>query len=83
MAMSRFLRASIVSSVVLLGGCQSPMDLFFAFHGPRPAAQPATGMAGTTVVESGPQLIESRDNEDCRSNTLHDLHQHIRRPLCD
>ena len=81
MAMSRFLQATIVSSVVLLGGCQSPMDLFFAFHGPQPASQPAAGVAGTTVPETAPQLIE-RDTEDCRSNTLHDLHQHIRRPLC-
>jgi hypothetical protein len=27
-------------------------------------------------------MIDTGDTEDCRTNTLHDLHRNINRPLC-
>lgn len=82
MAIHRFCRAGIVS-VVLLAGCQSPFDLFLAFHGPRPSPDQTVALASAPPVESPSRVIDSDNDEDCRTNTLHDLHSNIRRRLCD
>ena len=77
--MRRFWLAGI-GSVLLLGGCQSPLDFFLASHGSdRPSGQ----IVGAVPVESRVAMIDTRSDEYCRNNTLHDLHRNVNRRLCD
>ena len=76
--MRRFGLAGI-GAVLLLAGCQSPLDFFLAAHGPdRPSGQ----IVGAVPVNPEMRMIDTGDTEDCRTNTLHDLHRNINRPLC-